>query len=158
MTPPATDPFAFIRGSFESCSYRKLNDHRCHHRHQRPGGLLSGIAAPSLCPSDSDNPLCAPLQPASASRLSFVLWLLVLAAVITGSLLSGAVAARIPLAAGRSAILITHRLTTAMRADVIHVMSGGKVVESGAHEELLSRGGLYAQSWLAQTATPAAVP
>jgi ATP-binding cassette subfamily B protein len=59
------------------------------------------------------------------------------------------------LAAGRTAILITHRLTTAMRADVIHVMSGGKVVESGAHEELLSRGGLYAQSWLAQSAIPA---
>jgi hypothetical protein len=92
------------------------------------------------------------------SPIPLALWLLVLAAVITGSLLPGAVAARIPLAAGRSAILITHRLTTAMRADVIHVMSGGKVVESGAHEELLSRGGLYAQSWLAQTATPAAVP
>jgi len=59
------------------------------------------------------------------------------------------------LANGRTAILITHRLTTAMRADVIHVMSGGKVVESGAHEELLSRGGLYAQSWLAQSAIPA---
>jgi len=57
------------------------------------------LAAPSLCPSDSDNPMCAPLQPASASRISFVLWLVVLAAVITGSLLPGAVAARIPLAA-----------------------------------------------------------
>ncbi|MGC9973111.1 MAG: hypothetical protein ABSE56_21245 [Bryobacteraceae bacterium] len=45
-----------------------------------------------------------------------------------------------------------------MRADVIHVMPGGKVVESGTHAELLSRGGLYAQSWLAQTAIPAAVP
>ena len=42
-----------------------------------------------------------------------------------------------------------------MRADVIHVMPGGKVVESGTHAELLSRGGLYAQSWLAQSAIPA---
>jgi ATP-binding cassette subfamily B protein len=54
------------------------------------------------------------------------------------------------LAHGRTAILITHRLTTAMRADEIHVISEGRVVESGAHEELLRRGGLYAQSWTRQ--------
>jgi len=51
------------------------------------------------------------------------------------------------LAEGRTAILITHRLTTAMRADEIHVIAGGRVAESGSHEELLRRGGLYAQSW-----------
>jgi ATP-binding cassette subfamily B protein len=51
------------------------------------------------------------------------------------------------LAAGRTAILITHRLTTAMRADEIHVIAGGQVAESGSHEELLRRRGLYAQSW-----------
>ncbi len=61
------------------------------------------------------------------------------------------------LAAGRTAILITHRLTTAMRADTIHVVSEGEVVESGTHDELLVRGGLYAQSWLEQTALRAAV-
>ena len=54
------------------------------------------------------------------------------------------------LSAGRTAILITHRLSTAMRADVIHVMSNGQVVESGCHEDLLAHGGLYAQSWTAQ--------
>lgn len=54
------------------------------------------------------------------------------------------------LAHGRTAILITHRLTTAMRADEIHVFSEGRVVESGSHEELLRRGGLYAQSWVRQ--------
>ena len=58
------------------------------------------------------------------------------------------------LARGRTAILITHRLTTAMRADLIHVMSAGEIVESGTHAELLSRDGLYAQSWLAQRAVP----
>lgn len=54
------------------------------------------------------------------------------------------------LAHGRTAILITHRLTTAMRADEIHVFSEGRVVESGSHEELLRRSGLYAQSWARQ--------
>jgi ATP-binding cassette, subfamily B, bacterial len=51
------------------------------------------------------------------------------------------------IAGGRTAILITHRLTTAMRADEIHVISGGRVAESGRHEDLLARGGLYARSW-----------
>ncbi len=51
---------------------------------------------------------------------------------------------------GRSAIIITHRFTTAMRADIIHVMDDGKIVESGTHEELLHSGGLYAASWTAQ--------
>lgn len=54
------------------------------------------------------------------------------------------------LSADRTSILITHRFTTAMRADIIHVMSEGQIVESGSHEELLDRGGLYAQSWAAQ--------
>lgn len=54
------------------------------------------------------------------------------------------------LSAGRTAILITHRLSTAMRADVIHVIVDGQIVESGSHERLLRRGGLYAQSWEAQ--------
>ena len=52
--------------------------------------------------------------------------------------------------AGRTAILITHRLTTAMRADVIYVVADGRVIESGSHETLLLHGGLYAQSWAVQ--------
>ena len=54
------------------------------------------------------------------------------------------------LSAGRTALLVTHRLTTAMRADVVHVMVNGQIVESGRHEQLLARDGLYAQSWVAQ--------
>ena len=54
------------------------------------------------------------------------------------------------LVAGRTAIIITHRFTTAMHADVIHVMADGQVVESGTHQELLAMGGRYAQSWLQQ--------
>jgi ATP-binding cassette subfamily B protein len=48
---------------------------------------------------------------------------------------------------GRTAIVITHRLTTAMHADTIHVMSEGRIVESGAHQQLLDAAGLYAQAW-----------
>jgi ATP-binding cassette subfamily B protein len=54
------------------------------------------------------------------------------------------------LAQNRTAILITHRFTIAMRADIIHVMHEGHIVESGGHDELLAAGGLYAQSWAAQ--------
>ncbi len=61
------------------------------------------------------------------------------------------------LAAGRTAVVITHRFTTAMHADVIHVMSGGRVVESGSHHELVGSGGLYSQSWLAQARLEAPV-
>jgi len=54
------------------------------------------------------------------------------------------------LVAGRTAVIITHRFTTAMRADVIHVMASGRIVESGCHQELLAMGGRYAESWNAQ--------
>jgi ATP-binding cassette, subfamily B, bacterial len=51
------------------------------------------------------------------------------------------------LAHGRTAIIITHRFTVAMRADVIYVMDAGQIVESGSHDELPAQGGRYAQSW-----------
>ena len=54
------------------------------------------------------------------------------------------------LAAGRTAIVITHRLTTAMHADVIHVMEHGRIVESGTHDQLLALKGRYAESWAQQ--------
>jgi ATP-binding cassette subfamily B protein len=57
-----------------------------------------------------------------------------------------------PVAAGRTTLIITHRLTTAMRADVIFVMDGGRVIETGSHDELVARAGPYARSWLGQTA------
>jgi ATP-binding cassette subfamily B protein len=53
-------------------------------------------------------------------------------------------------ARGRISVLITHRFTTAMFADVIHVMDGGRIVESGSHEKLLAWDGLYAAGWAAQ--------
>jgi len=54
------------------------------------------------------------------------------------------------LASGHTAIIITHRFTTAMHADTIHVMHQGYIVESGNHNEGLARGGRYARSWIAQ--------
>lgn len=50
----------------------------------------------------------------------------------------------------RTALMITHRFTTAMHADVIYVMKEGAVVEKGTHQELLAQEGYYAQSWRAQ--------
>ena len=54
------------------------------------------------------------------------------------------------LAHGRTAIVITHRFTIARRADMIHVMDTGRIVESGNHDDLIAQGGLYARSWAAQ--------
>ena len=59
----------------------------------------------------------------------------------------------------RTAIVITHRFTLAMRADIIYVMQEGKMVESGDHNSLLAQNTLYSASWLAQTqATQPLVP
>jgi ATP-binding cassette subfamily C protein CydCD len=49
------------------------------------------------------------------------------------------------LASDRTTLVIAHRLSTVMNADLIVVMDRGKVVETGNHTELLERGGLYAQ-------------
>jgi len=61
------------------------------------------------------------------------------------------------LAYGRTSIIITHRFTTAMHADVIHVMDRGRIVESGSHQRLLDQNGLYAESWARQNMLTAAV-
>ncbi|NGM85669.1 ATP-binding cassette domain-containing protein, partial [Paenibacillus sp. 7124] len=44
---------------------------------------------------------------------------------------------------GRTTIIIAHRLSTVMNADIIFVMKDGQVVEEGTHEELLREGDLY---------------
>lgn len=51
------------------------------------------------------------------------------------------------LACGRTVILIAHRLSTVVGADKIVVLDQGCVAESGTHEALLARGGLYARMW-----------
>lgn len=57
------------------------------------------------------------------------------------------------MAHGKTGIIITHRFTIAMRADVIHVIDEGKIIESGTHRELLHNDGFYAQSWKTQMQT-----
>ena len=55
------------------------------------------------------------------------------------------------LAVGRTAIVITHRITTARIADRIYLLADGEAAERGSHEELLACGGRYAQAWASQT-------
>jgi subfamily B ATP-binding cassette protein MsbA len=46
---------------------------------------------------------------------------------------------------GKTSLVIAHRLPTIRSADVIFVVNGGEIVERGNHEELLLKGGLYAE-------------
>ncbi|NTX16696.1 ABC transporter ATP-binding protein [Myxococcus sp. CA056] len=55
---------------------------------------------------------------------------------------------------GRTALVIAHRLSTVVNADVLHVMEAGRAVESGTHAELLQKGGRYAALWRMQTEGP----
>ncbi len=49
------------------------------------------------------------------------------------------------LMSGRTTLVIAHRLSTVVDADLIYVIDGGRVIEHGSHAELLDRGGAYAR-------------
>jgi subfamily B ATP-binding cassette protein MsbA len=60
------------------------------------------------------------------------------------------------LMAGRTTILIAHRLSTVRGADLIYVIDRGKVVEEGDHDSLTAKGGLYARLAKSQNLEPEA--
>jgi subfamily B ATP-binding cassette protein MsbA len=53
---------------------------------------------------------------------------------------------------GRTVVVIAHRLSTVVDADLIYVMANGRVIESGRHRELLAQGGAYARLYRLQFA------
>ena len=60
---------------------------------------------------------------------------------------------------GRTTLVIAHRLATARRADVIHVLDDGRIVASGTHDELFESNALYRRYWTLQGAmTPLTGP
>ena len=54
------------------------------------------------------------------------------------------------LTSGRTTVTIAHRLSTVINAHLIHVIDGGRVVESGTHRELVAKGGPYAHLYALQ--------
>jgi len=60
------------------------------------------------------------------------------------------------LSAGRTTLIIAHRLSTVVDADRILVLEAGRVVEQGRHHQLLARSGHYAAMWSRQQEVPAA--
>ena len=56
---------------------------------------------------------------------------------------------------GRTTLVIAHRLSTVVGADLIHVIDAGRVIESGTHGELMARNATYARLYQMQFADEA---
>jgi ATP-binding cassette, subfamily B, bacterial len=54
------------------------------------------------------------------------------------------------LLADRTVLIVAHRLSTIMRMDRIVVLDAGQIIEQGSHDELLTKGGVYARFWAQQ--------
>jgi len=52
---------------------------------------------------------------------------------------------------GRTTITIAHRLSTITKSDQILVLHEGRIVETGTHQDLLTKGGRYSKMWEKQT-------
>lgn len=59
-----------------------------------------------------------------------------------------------PWLAGRTVVVVAHRLASVRAADWIYVMGAGRLVESGVHADLVAAGGIYASHWRDQTGGP----
>ena len=55
---------------------------------------------------------------------------------------------------GRTTLMVAHRLSTVVEANMIYVLDQGKIVESGSHQALLESKGIYANLWQAQSTLP----
>lgn len=55
------------------------------------------------------------------------------------------------LVVGRTTLIVAHRLSTVRHADTIHVIDGGRIAESGTHDQLRALDGIYASLWRLQT-------
>jgi ABC-type antimicrobial peptide transport system ATPase subunit len=62
------------------------------------------------------------------------------------------------LVVGRTSLMIAHRLSTVRHADCVHGIEGGRIVQSGTHDELVAAGGQYAALWRSQTGEAAQAP
>jgi subfamily B ATP-binding cassette protein MsbA len=58
---------------------------------------------------------------------------------------------------GRTTLVVAHRLSTVVDADIIYVMDEGQIAESGSHADLLARGGVYARLYARQVSEDATV-